>query len=81
LCDIASTAIDTTSSDYWIMKTYYCQEGVTHIDIKTMFEINDEGILLMGDGTTQQVISFVATKLNSGDTVAVSLDVSTRELW
>jgi hypothetical protein len=81
LCDNASTAIDTTSSDYWVMKTYYCQEGVTHIDIKSMFELNDEGISLNGDGSTQSIISFVATKLNNGDTVTTSLDVSTRELW
>jgi hypothetical protein len=80
LCDVGSTAIDSTSSDYWVMKTYYCQEGINHLPIKEMFELNDEGILLMAN-EDQQVLSFVATKLNSGDTVTVSLDVSTRELW
>ena len=79
--DTSASAIDSTSSDYWVMKTYYCQEGVNHLPIKDMFELNDEGILLAGDGTTQGIFSFVATKLNNGDTVSASLDVSTRELW
>jgi hypothetical protein len=79
--DIAATAIDTNDSDYWIQKSYYCATGATTIDITSMYELNDEGILLAGDGSTKGTVSFVCTKLNSGDTVTTGLTLSTRELW
>lgn len=80
LGDTGATVINTSSDNYWIMKTYYCGQGVTNIDLSTMFELNDEGILLYADGTTSSVISLVATKLD-GTTVTVTCDLSTRELW
>jgi len=79
--DNSSTSIDSTSSEYWLTKTYYCSEGVVNIDLTPIFELYDEGIALGGDGLTQLVLSFVVTKFNAEDTVSVSADLGVRELW
>lgn len=77
--DDTATAIDTADPDYWSMKSYMVGAGVTSIPIGEMFELNDEGILLAGDGVTKGTISLVATAISGTPDMTISM--STRELW
>jgi len=76
----SATDIDSTSSDYWVFKSLYVGAGVTNIDLTSFYELNDEGILLGGDGSSRSILTLVATKLN-GTTVKVHVTMSVRELW
>lgn len=78
--DTTSTAISAGSATYWVMTTYYCDIGVTNIDISKQFELNDEGWLTNADGTNLEILGLVATSLIGG-TVLVSATLSYRELW
>lgn len=57
---------------------FHCGAGSHNIDLREHFELNDEGILLAGDGS-QTPITFAAKSL-SGTNVTVSLTFTYREL-
>lgn len=78
--DNSATAIDSTAASYWVNNSMYAGAGVTNIDLRPIYELNDEGILLGGDGVKRSRLSIVATKLN-GTTVKVHATMSVRELW
>ena len=78
--DTTSTGVSSSSDTYWNMCTYYCDTGVTNIDISKQFELNDEGILTTADGTNLEVVGFVGTRLTSNAT-SISMTLSYRELW
>jgi len=80
LGDSDATYIDTENDDYWIMKTLYFPVGVTNMNLSYMYELNDEGILLSGDGIYSAICSFVGTNLTGANAI-VTIALSTRELW
>jgi len=80
LGDSDATYIDTENDDYWIMKTLYFPVGVTNMNLSYMYELNDEGILLSGDGIYSVICSFVGTNLTGANAI-VTIALSTRELW
>jgi hypothetical protein len=59
--------------------TEYCNVGVNNIDLSKYYELNDEGIMIAADGTTQNVQSFVFTKL-ANDATGVQCTLTYREL-
>lgn len=79
--DSGATFIDINSDKFWVMSTFYVTKDVaTNIDLRPFFELNDEGILLAGDSSTQSTISFVGTILN-GTGASVTADFSYRSLY
>jgi hypothetical protein len=79
--DSGATSIDVNSDQYWIQKTFYVENGKpTNIDLTPMYELNDEGILMSGDGVTQACLSIVASCLG-GSSANVSMDLSYRGLY
>ena len=78
--DYAATGIDTTSADYWVMNTYYCQTGCTNIDISKQFELNDYGLCTNAYGDNINITGLVGTALTDAST-NVTVTLSYRELW
>jgi hypothetical protein len=78
--DSTATAIDNASTDYWVTHSFYIGPGVTNLDLKSLYELNDEGILLSADGINSGIISYVAKPL-TGAPASVSMTLSVRELW
>ena len=79
--DYAATAIDDTDPDFWVFASRYAAEGVCNLDLRPYYELNDEGILMAGDGVSSGIISFCVTPLDPEDEIQCALDLSTRELW
>jgi hypothetical protein len=79
--DATATAITTDDEDYWNFTSFFVNDGITNLDMKSFYELNDEGVLLAGDGDTRGILSFVCTALDPEDTPIVTLELSTRELW
>jgi hypothetical protein len=81
LGDIDATAIDTEADSYWNQNTFHVgQNEATNIDLRDIFELNDEGILLSADGVTQPAMCFTAQTLNGVPTHIV-MDLSYRGLY
>jgi hypothetical protein len=59
--------------------TFFCDTGVTTIDLSRFFEVNDEGIQVAADGTPQ-VWSLLASPLGAS-AADVKVNVSYKELW
>lgn len=59
--------------------TFFCDTGVSSIDLRRFFELNDEGIQVAADGTPQ-VWSLLASPLGAS-AADVKVNVSYRELW
>ena len=79
--DKDAISINDDSDSYWLVRTYYvpANNPVT-IDLDDMFELNDEGILLSGDGITQSPLTFSAESLN-GVSTNVTMDFSYKGLY
>lgn len=79
--DMDATAIDTDADSYWQTEQWYVPENTpTNIDLGRFFELNDEGVLLSGDGITQPALCFVAQSLNGVSSV-VTMDLSYKGLY
>lgn len=79
--DNDATLIDSNADSYWNTETFYVNAGeAKDINLDRFFELNDEGILLGGDGVTQGVLSFTAESLN-GIGTTVSCDFSYKALY
>jgi hypothetical protein len=59
--------------------TFFCDTGVTTIDLRRFFELNDEGIQVAANGTPQ-IWSILASPLGAS-AADVKVNVSYRELW
>jgi hypothetical protein len=59
--------------------TFYVDTGVTKLDLSTMFETNDEGILRNADGSANEW-HIVATALTAG-TPSLTFSIGLKELW
>jgi hypothetical protein len=59
--------------------TFFADVGVKTIELAKYFELNDEGIHILADGT-KEVWSLTATRL-SGSTTTVGMNMPYRELW
>jgi hypothetical protein len=73
--DIGATAIAGGSK----FKSFYLAPGCHTIKIYDLYETNDEGYHVYGDGLSAQTFSLVATKFD-GTTVTVGASLSYREL-
>lgn len=81
LGDYTATEIDSDADSYWNTETFYVSQNVaTNIDLERFFELNDEGVLLGGDGVTQSVLCFSAQSLN-GVSTNVIMDLSYKGLY
>lgn len=81
LADIDATEIDVDADSYWNTETFYINANeVKNINLDRFFELNDEGVLLSGDGLTQNALSFTAQSLNGNSTI-VSMDISYKGLY
>lgn len=60
-------------------KTWFFGAGAHTIDLTEYFEVNDEGIMLNADGTTE-VWAFTAKRLGGTNSV-VTLNLGYKELW
>lgn len=65
VADSGATSIDINSDNYWITNTFYVN-GTENINLTPFFELNDEGILLNGDSTNDNILSIVGTALSGG---------------
>lgn len=59
--------------------SYYLSPGAHNIDVTSIYQTNDEGYHVTGDGTDTQTMTIVATKLD-GTTVNVQAQITYREL-
>jgi hypothetical protein len=73
--DSAATAI-TNGTPYL---SYYLAPGAHNIDVTEVYQTNDEGYHVSGDGTEAQTMTLVATKLD-GTTVSAQAQITYREL-
>jgi len=81
LGDIDATEIDTDADSYWNTETFYVNTNeAKDINLDRFFELNDEGVLLSGDGLTQNALSFTAQSLNGVSTI-VNMDLSYKGLY
>lgn len=59
--------------------SWYLAEGAHNIDVTDLYDTNDEGYHVAGDGLSSQIMTLLATKL-SGTTVTVRAAITYREL-
>lgn len=76
--DVGGSAV-VLGSLGWASSTHYLGVGSHNIDVGDLYEVNDDGILLWPDATTQPVWAIVATRL-TGTATTVSATLSYREL-
>jgi hypothetical protein len=76
--DNTATSIDMELCD--VMSNYYYCDGCINLDLRGLFELNDEGVCLLGNGVDASCLTILATKIG-GDNVTVSCNLSVRELW
>jgi hypothetical protein len=74
-----STAGTLTLTSAKKLLTFFVDVGCKVIDLRPYFELNDEGIHQLANGT-KEVWSIVATRL-SGSTTTTSVNLAYRELW
>lgn len=60
-------------------KTWYATTGVTRLDLKPIYETNDEGYHRLADDSDSYTFTLLATKL-SGTTVTIAATLNYREL-
>ena len=72
----SDTAITDLGNSF---KTWFFGAGAHTIDLTEYFEVNDEGIMLNADGTTE-VWAFTAKRLGGTNSV-VTLNLGYKELW
>jgi len=74
--DISATSVVLDGANF---KTYYLAAGCHNIDISNIYETNDEGYHVLGDGLSSQTFTLIATKLD-GTTVTTGAVLNYREL-
>jgi len=76
--EVNYTGVVTTSPDQ-NFKTFFCNTGVTSIDLSKYFELNDDGIMINADGTPR--VWAVTSSLLTVASANVSINMNYRELW
>lgn len=74
----ATTA--TLGENSWAWHIFYAGPGVTNLDLRPIFELNDEGVLLAANNATRSELYFVVKPIGTGS-ATVTADLSYRELY